>query len=291
MKKLSTSVERWVSNHFPNAYLRIVQGTRNYFRFKIERRLLKGESLSSSDHPSILFFTTQKCASRYVDKILGKLTTSAGLIHADYDAYAAMVRVPKDERLFTREDKMQVAFKSKGYYYGPLGTFRKIPNLSSYRIVLQLRDPRDVLTSLYYSTAFSHALISPKLLRRRMEAREMDVDSYVLHAANEYLPIYQEYSDSLLGREGVGFLRYEDMVADFPTWLDRLSSHTGLSTETVAIHDIRNAADFTVKEEDIYAQRRQVTPGDYLRKLQPETIKALNIKFGGILDKFGYKAD
>ena len=277
-----------MSQLFPDFYLRYVQGTRNYFRFKTERRLLTGEHLSRSDHTSILFFTTQKCASRYVDRVINKLATSAGLVHADYDAYVAMVRVPKHERLFTRDDKMQVAFKSKGYYYGPLGTFRKIPNLSHYRIVLQLRDPRDVLTSLYYSTAYSHAVISPKLIRRRKEALEMDIDDYVLHAANEYLPIYQDYCDSLLGKKGVLFLRYEDMVVDFPTWLSQLSRHTGLTGETKSIQEILNAADFSVNEEDIYAQRRQVTPGDYLRKLKSETIKILNDRFSEILDRLGY---
>ncbi len=164
MKKVSTSVERWVSNHFPNFYLKLVQQPRKYFKFRTERTLSRGAALSKSQHPSIIFFTTQKCASRYVDKVIRRLVLAEGMVHADYDAYVTMVRMPIEQRPFATQQNMRIAFAPTGYYYGPIGTYREIPDLDQYRVVLQLRDPRDLLTSLYFSTAFSHAVINPKLM-------------------------------------------------------------------------------------------------------------------------------
>lgn len=291
MKKIGTSVERWFSNHFPELYLRLIQHPRNYSRFRVERKLSSGAHISQSDKPSILFFTTQKCASRYVDGIISRLATTAGLVHADYDAYQAMVPMPVSERPFANERNLRIAFHARGYYYGPIGSYRDIPDLDQYRIAVQLRDPRDVLTSLYYSTAFSHAIINPKIIRRRKEALGMDVNRFVLNAAEDYVRIYSRYCESLLGREWVVFLRYEDMVADFPGWLQRLSEHVYLDHEKQGLENIRNEANFSVTREDKFSQRRQVTPGDYLRKLDPEIIQQLNERFKPVLETLGYTVE
>ncbi len=288
MKKTSATIERWISNRFPNLYLNLIQQPRNYFRFRTERNLCKGNQLSQSSHPSIIFFTTQKCASRYVDSIIHRLVTTAGMVHADYDAYVTMVKMPVEVRPFSSEANMRQAFQPQGYYYGPIGTYRGIPDLDQYRVVLQLRDPRDMLTSLYFSTVFSHAIINPKMIRRRKEALGMDIDRYVLHTAKDYLKIFGQYGNLLLGRKSVLFLRYEEMVSDFPNWLDRLSVHVNLGVKKHTLELIKKTADFSITKEDKFSHRRQIRPGDYLRKLRPETIRQLNERLEPILNLLGY---
>ncbi len=203
MKRITSRIDKLFSSYFPSLYYRLIQQPKIKSRFEIEKKLATGANISNSPRPSFIFFTTQKCASRYVSEILASLASSAGIQHADYDAYVAMTRVERKENPFSKEGTLAVAFKPKGYYYGPIGTYRDIPNLKEYRVLLHLRDPRDVLTSLYYSTAYSHAVISPKLVRRRKEARQMDVDAFVLLETQEYLPIYQEYCERLLATENV----------------------------------------------------------------------------------------
>ncbi len=150
MKHVGSLFERWLSRHFPRTYYQLVQRPRFKFRFRAEKRLADGVQLSSSSHPSIIFFTTQKCASRYVSSVISALAETAGMVHADYDAYVSMIKVPKLKNPFSPEGTLSSAFNSHGYYYGPIGTYRGIPNLENYKIVLQLRDPRDVLTSLFF---------------------------------------------------------------------------------------------------------------------------------------------
>lgn len=288
MKRVFGQIERWVSQTFPNAYYRFVQVPRFQARFSIERQLIRGKKLSTSERPSILFYTTQKCASRFVGRTIGSLAASAGMIQADYDAYVTMLRVPKEQHPFRKEGSLAQAFDPRGYYYGPIGTYREISSFHKYRVILQLRDPRDVLTSLYFSTGFSHAVISKKLIRRRKEALAQSIDQFVLDYADEYLAIYTSYCQKLLGRENTLFLKYEDMVTDFPIWLDRLSSHLGLSDQVATLKQLGVETQFSVRNEDRYSQKRQVTPGDHLRKLRPETIAELNSRFDVVLKRLSY---
>jgi hypothetical protein len=289
MKAMLTRLDRQLQQRFPNGYYNLIQKTRIRFRFQAERKLSRGISLSTSSHPSILFFTTQKCASRYVNDILTRLAREEGMQPIDFDAYVTMDRPPKPFNPFSPQGTLASAFQTLGYYYGPIGSWRDIPHMKDYAVALQLRDPRDVLTSLYYSTAFSHALINRKMIRRREIARQMSVDEYVLDNADQFLRIYQGYSEKLIGSPGVLFLKYELMVADFSTWLDQLSSYLGFSHHRETLQQIVNEADFQVSREDQFAQRRQVTPGDHLRKLEGGTVQTLNRLFGPLLKELGYE--
>jgi hypothetical protein len=161
--------------------------------------------------------------------------------------------------------------------------------------ILHLRDPRDAITSEFYSLAYSHPPVpgkfNPTADMRRQWAEE-GVDAHARTHADRWVGRYQIYIDRLLGRPNTTFLKYEQMVTDFPSWLrafmapfpiddaDRL--HARLARK------YRN--NFSVKREDVYRQKRQVTPGDHKRKLQPDTIAFLNDKFAAILERLGYEA-
>ncbi|MEX1247028.1 MAG: sulfotransferase domain-containing protein [Anaerolineales bacterium] len=286
MKRLGARLQRWLISRFPGTYYQLVQRPRLRFRFATERKLAAGASLSHSQRPSIIFFTTQKCASRYVSGVIADLATAAGMIHADYDAYVSMVRVSADSNPF--QGALGTAFRPQGYYYGPIGTFRNIPEFSSYSTVLQLRDPRDVLTSLYFSTAFSHAIINPKMIRRRKESLAMSIDDFVLKEIEEYLPIYEGYCQQLAKNPQIMYLKYEDMVSDFENWLGRLSRHPGLADQSRVLERVKAEADFAVQAEDKYSQRRQVAPGDHKRKLRPATVEKINLAFRDVLTQLNY---
>ena len=154
-----------------------------------------------------------------------------------------------------------------------------------------LREPRDVLTSLYFSHAYSHAiplLNQEELLNLRKKALSMTIDEYVIENMPKYLRIYQEYCQNLFGKPNVMFVTYEKMVTDFDTWLDSIIEFLKLKVSPELVSKIKEEADFTVKEENIYAHKRQVLPGEHQRKLKPETIEILNYNFSEILDVLGY---
>jgi hypothetical protein len=283
--------DRYLQQSFPQFYYSAIQKPRSFFRFKNERLLSRGISLSKNNHKSILFFTTQKCASRYVGQIIEQLAVAEGMITVDYDAYVTMAKVPKQFRPFSSAEARERAFQSKGYYFGPMGSYRKIPEMENYHVFLQFRDPRDVLTSLYFSTAYSHALINQKMVDRRKKAMAKTIDEYVLENAAQYERIYRQYCEILLGDPKILFLKYELMVAEFDNWINQLCEHLALTHHKDVVEAIKKKANFQVSGEDIYSQRRQVSPGDFRRKLKPKTIEQLNSSFSYVLEQLEYSKD
>jgi len=81
------------------------------------------------------------------------------------------------------------------------------------------------------------------------------------------------------------------MVHDFETWLSKILDFYEFTLASAALIKIRENADFSVGKEDVSAQKRQVTPGDYKRILLPQTILTLNGACRDILDHLEYTLD
>lgn len=295
--KIKQTFKSALSNFYPtNLILDLLE---NRMNFHNEKLLIQGKSKPKSTHQSILFFTTHKCASVYVNgTILTSLTKNIGMIPIDLMTYlqAEFGKQLKEVSNSEAEEILSVEFfQSKGYFYGPLRYYPdwEIKALEDYKIMLMLRDPRDVLTSLYFSIAYSHSIPKPKNLAQRMlenrnTAIAKPIDAWVLETAPGYLKRYKYYCENLLGRPNVFFVKYEDMVNDFPTWLDTVIKSLELNNvDKRLVEKLINEADFDV-EENINSHKRQVKPGDHRRKPKPQTINQLNSIFSEVLDLLDY---
>jgi len=260
------------------AYVALLRKPGARFRFRNERMMMEGVDVAKSRHRSIIFFTAHKCASVYISRILKALSEDAKMTHIDFSLYFYFTD-PSKRELFSNPAFLKNAFKKRGYYYGPYREFHNIPDMDEYAVLLVLRDPRDVLTSQYYSIAYSHPITNRKLLLRRREAQQMTVDEYVLRARHRVRRVYETYCSELLGRPNVLFLKYEDMVADFEPWLRRAAEHVGLDGNELLLRRIIGEADFEVKGDDVYSHKRKVKQGDHRRQLKRETIEILNVEF------------
>lgn len=250
-----------------------------------EGLLLQNKHKNINNCQSIVFFTTHKCASGFVGDILKRLIESAGMTNINYERYfywlGAKVRKP--------------VYKEKGYFFGPFRRFHNdMPDFDNYKVVLMLRDPRDVLTSFYFSMAYSHNTNCGSqqtinwVVSNRKKALEMGIDKFVLDRLQEYLDKYTLYCNKFLSKPNVLFVRYEDMVNDFVAWLNKIIEFLELDIKKEVADKIMSKTDFSVKKENIYFHKRQVTPGDYRQKLKPETISILNEQFKEILELLGY---
>lgn len=270
---------------------------RNY---KIEREVLKGKHKSTSSHQSIVFFTVYKAGSSFLGSFLKKIMDGAGITSVDLDGYFYQLGKGGEWERAGRVI-IDVPYRTNGYFYGPFRSFnRGIANMDDYKILLILRDPRDVIVSAYYSI-YSH--IMPALegkekrqnrMNRRKRMRELSVDEYVINkldSDSHFLDRYIEYHKELIGKPNVLFLKYEDMVTNFEPWLERLLAFLNLDVSPGLIAEIKAGADFKVSSEDIYKHKRQVTPGDHKRKLKPETIDILNEKAKEVLKLYDYQVE
>lgn len=195
--------------------------------------------------------------------------------------------------------------------FAPLRFFVEIPGLESYEIILHLRDPRDVLVSMFYSYCYIHpGTVAPNTGYRR-EAATRGIDEFVLaqattgslHYPGDYgtgghvqdivgpLPNrYRAYIDRLLGKHNVTLVKYEQMVADYRSWLTDFIRPFPLHDRQQVIEQLvaQAPAFFPRRSGDVLNHVRHVTPGDYKAKLRAATIRELDEIFSDVLDALRY---
>lgn len=254
-----------------------------------EARYLRGERLSRSRRKSVLFFTLHKCASVFLRDKLHALAREIGLAPLDMDSH-----------FFVLGRTEPIVHEPRGYFYGPYrspdsayGQPRSWPDLRDYQVLLVVRDPRDVLTSLYYSSAFSHAVpegpFRESLLRHRQQTLRQTIDEFVRDQAPAFAARYEAYVRMTAATE-VHVARYEELVTDPHRWLDGVLTYLHARVPPRFARSLIRPRDFRVKHEDPRAHVRQIAPGDHARKLRPETIEWLNRQFESVLAAFGYHA-
>jgi sulfotransferase family protein len=280
----------WFRNHLHRLQL-VARPTYARLRWHTEDRVCRGGRLRPRrSQTSVLFYTGYKCASVFLSEQLAQLARAHGLMHVDYCSYLANRSLSEWDYLrgasFVRR-----AFAPRGHYFGPIRWYRAVPELVRYRTILVLRDPRDALTSNYYSLAFSHSVMNQELLDRRRQVSGVGVDEFVLAQAENVRLEYNRLVVSLLNpkAESVLFARYEDMVVDYGGWLTDVARHLQLDRCPALLEHLIASADFSVKRENVLAHKRQVKPGDHREKLNGSTIRALDEKFAPVLETLGYR--
>ncbi|MGG6296017.1 sulfotransferase domain-containing protein [Leptolyngbya sp. AN02str] len=276
----------------------------------------------AAEFKPVLIYTTHKAASMFVHQLTSEIAQARHLHYhsindKDVSIYQHIVGTSWNE--FIRQ-KLQL---NQPCCFGPIRSGEGSPSipedLDRFSVILHLRDPRDVLVSLFFSHTFSHK-IDPNIFNpgdeQRKQWEQEGVDRFSLRRANHYKDNYHYVIANLLGRKNVTLVKYEDMVLNYHLWLEQfLAAFLGGSSEKSMMQKLLNRLpfserfkpqsaiansplyqqlyanhkdEFVVAKEDIYRHRRQIAPGDHRRKLQPETIAALNETFADILSVLGY---
>ena len=164
-------------------------------------------------------------------------------------------------------------------------------DFSRYRKVLLVRDPRDMLVSLYFSLKKSHQIPQQGVLASKMKAtreklRDMDINTFVLNRASGVVRQFGRYRP-LMGRN-LKLYRYEDIIFDKSSWLRDMLDFLDVQLGVDEIHEIADRHDIRPDRENTGAHVRQVTPGNFRRHLSPECIEQLNELLSDILEEHGY---
>ena len=265
-------------------------------RFKVELGLIAGKQNNNNTHPSIIHFSLNKAATQHTKKILRECIIENGMVPVHINEYAFYTKFPYLTGLGAEKMvNFSHIFRPKGYFYSAFGGFvRGIFELEKYKVILMVRDPRDILVSWYYSIAFSHSI--PPLtsnrheeyIRKRKNAQEITIDDHVISESDRVFNILNLYQAELLvPYPHVYLTSYEKMTSNFEGWLKGLLDASELEISSQTFQNlVEDNKQLQPKEENIYEHIRKGKPGDYLDKLQPETIEYLNNKFSPILETY-----
>lgn len=250
---------------------------------------------SASCEPSKFGFSFWKAGSTLLFDILRGMSHASGMAYYSLMDEMWAAGIP----LGHIPPSASAAFVPHGYVYGGFRAIPpriSIPHWARGNSVLLVRDPRDILVSLYFSEAFSHAVPPAgadrravrKFHARRSRARSMPIDAYVLQRA---IPVARHFTRLINMCEGVGDItiyRYEDVIFEKQSWVRDMTGRLGMPIAPEQIATIAERVDVRPKGEDPGKHVRKVLPGDHREKLRNATIGELDQVLGNILMRYGY---
>ena len=154
--------------------------------------------------------------------------------------------------------------------------------------LFQTRDPRDILVSEYFSLGWRHSDEGwdDAAKERRSKIQKLTIDQYVLNEPelsvqplqSRYQPLLERFDDP---RTRV--VKYETMVEDFSKWLSTVLPLIDLNADKDLQHLAYHYRDEFQPEPGASSHKRNVSAGDHVSKLKPETISELNQRFAPVL--------
>jgi hypothetical protein len=159
-------------------------------------------------------------------------------------------------------------------------------------IVFMVRDPRDILISLYYSMRNSHVPSANPEIKKRSEAQRAllqttSLEEFVLERAAR-IPIRFQilYELSQSCKQKV-ILKYEDLINNFEGFMTGFEQYIKIPAKRK--RELYQASR-PMREEDPAAHKRSGKIGQYKEKLTPATQQKITEICRPMLERFGYDA-
>jgi len=133
-----------------------------------------------------------------------------------------------------------------------------------------------ICSALAVTTAMDKALVMS------VDEYALDLASYYVRQLSRYIDVFERHPENMT------VFRYEDVIFEKRTWVADICNAFNWEVSERARNKIADKNDVVPRSENEAKHIRQVTPGDGMRKLQPETIEKLNELFETQLSYFGY---
>jgi len=242
---------------------------------------------------SIFFYTFHKCASTLFSSFI--LKNIENLEHVNYAS-----------QMYTGNNIDKLSFEPNGFAYGPI-RLSADPNSAVYNKLVKpvteidfvrnitavffIRDPRDIIVSLYYSLAYSHGFspvkeIEAKQKQIREKVQSMTIDEYALDTAQNISNNFIKLNELSKACDRKVIIKYEDMINNWEFFAKNLCKYINIRPDILNQIYIKSRPR---KKEDIMSHQRSGKTEGFRDKLKKDTIKSLNHSFKDILKIFNYK--
>ena len=183
-------------------------------------------------------------------------------------------------------------FLLHGYRFLP--PFLRSPDLSAHKKVILVRDPRDIMVSLYFSNAHSHVLppegeLRDAMLAKRKELQETPIGEYSLGVDGEFIRDNFDLYAGLLDANSL-VIHYEDLVYEKLRVVGSILDYLNISIPQSRLEEIVAKQDLFPEQEDISEHVRQVHPGNFTNHFDQQRVAQLNDYFRDACASFGYAA-
>ena len=249
-----------------------------------------------SEVPSVLAFGMVKGGSTLLFRLLHRLGRHVGLTYFSIDDLLFAKGVAADRRPVS----VGPVFRGRGYVYGGFRQFPAypVPLLNHSRVVLLVRDPRDMITSLYFSLRYSHVLPDAETaseLRAEMQASRdalahMPIGAFALDAIRVYARVFESYvAQGFAWRPNVAIYRYEDVIFRKREWVRDLCEWYGWDIPEAQRNAAADKFDELPDQERPESHVRQVRPGNHRLHLPPTIQQQIAESLGEYMALFGYE--
>ncbi|NEP11573.1 MAG: sulfotransferase domain-containing protein [Symploca sp. SIO2C1] len=255
-----------------------------------------------------------KAGTMFLHQLLADIAQRGYITH-----YSRNYRQESPFRLVSEnQDYLSTVIDQEGCY-GPFRHYFPLTDLENVKLILHFRDPRDVLTSMYFYLAY-HQKHIPQAVRNTYIKRGIDSFSFnpslpeskswkqrtkehvrrLINLDNPptmadwFLNDYQMYFNQYLHLEQTTVLTYEEMVTNFPTWLPKFLSALSLENQPQLLQELLEVhqdsfAPPNPQSLDKIKHKRRILPGDHKQKMSEQTITRLNTIFSEQLSALGYE--
>jgi len=261
----------------------------------VQRARLKWVRIKeTSPHDNIYYCCTQKTASQWLRSVL-----SDPIIFK----YTGL-RVLPYQQLGLKYAAFQEPFPAKtiiAHLYVSYPAYLTIKKPRHHRTFFILRDPRDIVTSWYFSAQYSHVPVPP-VPKLRKDLKTMDRHEglkYIIDTLDDWgsFDAQRSWVHAEKENKGIKIFRYEDLANDYPSFLDRLFAYLEIHipdnkfSVLCGRHTFKKYSGWRDPgDEDIYSHYRKGVSGDWKKYFDTELSDYFRLKTGDLLEVLGYEA-
>jgi len=243
-----------------------------------------------------------KAGSTLLYNMLSKLAPGADLTYFSIEDYLFSHNVSP----VNRPGYIGDVIRQTGYCYGGFRQYPafRVPGLNKAKVTFLVRDPRDMMTSLYFSLLGSHRVpkaeeaakgenepagAAERLLKARERLQTTDINTFARRSVNTYLKIFEGYvAQGFAWRPNVAIYRYEDVIFDKEAWVRDICEWYEWDIDPARQRQVAAMFDERPTEERPLEHIRQVTPGNWRAHLTEGTSAVIVDALAEYMRLFGY---
>lgn len=161
-----------------------------------------------------------------------------------------------------------------------------------------IRDLRDTLISLYYSSRYSHPLLKERVAKRRELLKGLEKEDALIYLIQGALKRQAHLQMSWIeSTRDFLLVRYEDLLANEFDMFRKIIDYCEMPVSSERLYEIVNGnsfENFTGRkrgDEDVYSHQRKGIAGDWRNHFTDRIKKIFKQKWGEVLIKTGYEQD